>query len=199
MEKINHFTTNYRFEIEQYYCKIDTDLVEVNKVYFDGLCKDKCKNYNCKYSCPPYSPSFDSLKQLYKNVYVILYKIETKPYPRIYNTIRMVNTVMKSLQRKKVDMISHYLEKNSQKYLILENGSCRLCKICNVNFQQPCKHPSLARYSLESTGIDVAKLVQDSFNFSLQWYAKDCFPDYQIVITMIITDYEIAFDNSMFL
>lgn len=199
MNLLKHSTKKYEFCIEQYHRKIDIGIVEVNKVYFDGLCKDKCKNFKCKYSCPPFSPSFDFIKLQYDNAYVILYKINTLSYPRIYNTIRMINTVMKSLQRKKVDVISRFLDQKNQKYLILENGSCRLCKTCNVNYQQPCRHPSLARYSLESTGINVAKLVQDIFNFPLQWYSKEHFPDYQIVTTMIITDYDFTPDKCMFL
>jgi hypothetical protein len=105
---------------------------------------------------------------------------------RKYNTIRMANVVAKSIQRKAFKYTSEQELNKSTKYLA--NGSCRLCRPCNLIKNEPCKYPQLMHPSLEATGIDVNDLITNAFGFELQWYKKDKFPDYQCVVGGILTN-----------
>ena len=183
---IKHATKKYCFNIENYYKTIKSDTILENKKQFNLLCKDGCRNYNTKYSCPPYSPNFTNLRIKYMFAHVFFFRVNLKNYPQIYNTIRMVNTVAKSKQRYAINKISNNLLNDNIPHQILENGSCRLCKKCAINFKENCRHPKIMRYSLESTGVDVDALCFMCFGLPLQWYSNKNFPKYQGVLSAIL-------------
>lgn len=165
------------------YISIKEIAVNYNRNSF--LCERGCKNFTRKYSCPPFSSSFDLLIAGKQYLVVNVIKVNTRQQIHIYNTIRMANVVAKSIQKKAFNFID---EKCQNKEPILENGSCRLCKKCNLVSKLPCRHPEKMRPSLEATGIDVNDLVIKIFGFELQWYRKSKFPDYQCTVCGIITN-----------
>ena len=185
--KIFHKTSKYRFDIEVYYQSIETTKIVVKKDTFDALCMKGCRNYNKKFSCPPFSPNFNELRKHFDAAHVIFHKVITENYPQIYNTIRMANVILKSKQRKLMDEVAKELKKENIVFQILENGSCRLCKKCAVLSHERCKHPHKMRYSLESTGVDVESLCNECFNQHLQWYKRACFPKYQGVVSTVLS------------
>lgn len=165
--------------------------VKVNYKANSVLCECACKNYNKKYSCPPVSPSFGKLSQNFQYMVISAFKIPYDTLKSEYNSIRMANVVAKSLQRKIFDAVANDLKKENIKHIVLENGSCRLCKVCSLQKSEPCKHPDKMRFSLEATGVDVNDLVIKNFGFSLQWFYKghkDNFPEYQCVVSGILTN-----------
>ena len=183
---ISHKTPKYSFEIEAYYRITVVSSVRVEKERFSALCKDHCRNFNRKYSCPPSSNDFHNLSCGYDFLHVFLNLVRLDTFPQIYNTIRMVNTVLKGKQRKLTDSISEKLSEKHTPHTILENGSCRLCKTCAFQFVEPCKHPEKMRFSLEATGVDVNDLCSSCFGIPLQWYRKGAFPAYQGVVSAIL-------------
>lgn len=98
----------------------------------------------------------------------------------------MSNIVAKNIQRKLFDSIYKELKDKKENFLILENGACRLCKICELQRKHFCRYPDKMRYHLESTGIDVNDLIQKTFNFELKWYFKNSFPEYQSLVGGIL-------------
>lgn len=194
---VKHETKKNTFEIEVHYAVLQTDLVNVDKSKFDFLCHSGCRNYNHKYSCPPHSPNFEILKKKYKYLHAIFYKINLEPYPQIYNTIRMANVVAKSKQRKMMDLISASLTNQKERFVALENGSCRLCKKCALLAKEKCKHPHKMRYSLEATGVNVNDLCLNCFKMPLQWYrkGKKQYPDYQGVVSGVLCDFDSALSS----
>lgn len=190
VSKFSYNSKKYTFEIQILCLESKTDTIVPNSKLFNSKCRIACKNYNQKYSCPPYCPSFEFLKNNYSKIQVLALKVDTEKYPNIYNTIRMINVVLKSIQRKMFDRIDIELNNKKIDHKILENGSCRLCKKCYLQLKLPCKYPLKMRPSLEATGVDVNQLIIDCFGFPLQWYTKDNFPDYQCVVGGVLSTVE---------
>lgn len=181
---INYDTTNNKFKIDILTSFLPIERVICDYEYFVDKCKVGCKNYNKKYSCPPLSESFEKISKSYSYIVVNALKIYTIKYKSEYNTLRMINVIEKSVQRKIFDNLC------VKSVHFLENGSCRLCKICNYQKNLPCKYPSKARCSLEASGVNVNKLVQECFNYELQWYKKgtNIFPEHISVVGGILTN-----------
>lgn len=174
----------------------NTEILVIDKIIcdykkFSVLCCIGCRNFDKKYSCPPKSPSFEVLSKDYGYLLVNAFKVPYIELKKEYNSVRMANVVAKSLQRKIFDKTAQELRENNLKFVILENGSCRLCKTCALQKKEPCKHPDKMRFSLEATGVDVNDLVLKCFDFPLQWYykgKKEKFPEYQCVVSAILTN-----------
>jgi len=184
-------TENNFFCINSFIKFISSSKIKKDYNGFSALCQTGCKNFGKKYSCPPKSPSFEILSRDYKYLVVNAFKIPYTELKKEYNSVRMANVVSKSLQRKIFDITAQELKGKNYRFLILENGSCRLCKVCNLQKNEPCKYPDKMRFSLEATGVDVNDLVLKCYGFLLQWYykgKKDKFPEYQCVVSAILTN-----------
>ena len=191
MSYCNELNLLYRTRKNIFYITSLTSYLECNKITFDyykfaNECKIGCKNFRKKYSCPPYSPSFNNLSSNYNYLLVNTLKIKLDGFNKIYNTIRMANIVAKNIQKRLFNKINKEIKDRKEKIIILENGSCRLCKTCELQKKLPCRYPKKMRYSLESTGIDVNDLIKKTFNFELKWYSNNNFPEYQCVVGGIL-------------
>jgi predicted metal-binding protein len=183
---IEHQTSVHSFLLEPLTTSVKVQELYADYERFAALCKQACKNYNKKYSCPPLSPNFNLLSVNYHYLVVNALKVYLDPYQRTYHSIRMVNNVIKSYQRRIFIQIEENLPQED--LIILENGSCRLCKQCAYEQNKPCKHPDKMHPSLEATGINVNELTIKCFGFSLQWYMNGSFPDFQCVVSAILTN-----------
>jgi len=97
---IEHSTENHNFIIESKINPVETkDILWVVSSKYCNI----CPNYDKKYSCPPHSLTFDVISKPYSHLVVNILKVLTEPYEKIYNTVRMINTVEKSIQRKVFD------------------------------------------------------------------------------------------------
>ena len=173
-------TAKYRLKIDYFLKFIEKEKVKTDKKLFDGMCKSGCKNYNKKYSCPPFAPSFEKLAEGYDGLFVILFtcnlsQIETSEY----NKIRVANSVLKSRMEK-------LLRKMGRKRL--GTGACRLCKICNYVLGKQCKYPDKLLYSLEAVGIDCNWLSTSLFSKPLLWYKNKKAPEYGAVVAALFCD-----------
>ncbi|MGD9580966.1 MAG: DUF2284 domain-containing protein [Vampirovibrionia bacterium] len=178
---IERNTSQNHFSIEVLTGQIDVENIVVDYEMLANRCKTGCSVYNTKYSCPPYSPDFNLLKKDYKFMVVNLLKVDMNEYKKVFHSVRMVNTVEKSLQKKLIDRIV------SNDEYVLENGSCRLCKKCTKIYDKPCNHPEKMRFSLEATGINVNELCKSVFDFELVWHKDGKSPEYLCVVAGILT------------
>lgn len=155
-----------------------------SKEYFESLCRNGCPNFNKKWSCPPYSPDFITYSRNYDYCLVcILYcDLDQFDYTKTeYMKVKACNSILKS----KMDKLMRYLE-NYYSGLIVSNGSCRICKPCNLKLNLSCKRPTLRRYSMESLGLDVNKVSTFMFNHSLKWYKDKKAPTYTSVVSCLL-------------
>lgn len=156
-----------------------------NKNHFAYLCKNGCKNYNMKWSCPPHAPAFSSLALRWTNLYILYMRIPLDAFAGIKNDylkIKAANSMLKSRAERYMRMLA---EKHG---MYISTGSCRLCKPCKLQKGKPCAHPQKMAYSFEALGIDVGALVNEYFAFPLLWYKKGTLPEYSAVVCGLLTN-----------
>lgn len=153
-----------------------------------NCCKTGCVNYGKKWSCPPYSKKFSAVvKSKGHDVvivivgYINLCDMEYISNP--YQQVKAANMILKS----KCEKIARNLESEFNGYSLL-SGSCNLCKPCQKKRNLPCKKPTMMRYSLESTGVNVEKLLEKNCRHKLLWYKKGEKLSYTSVVTAILVD-----------
>ena len=171
---------------------ISTLKKHTNAIQIRGQCASGCSNYNRKWSCPPHSKTFDTICKEFDSALLICMYMDVSEFDFIqhkYQKIRAANMVLKSLSNKASRNLEEYLEG----YALL-NGSCNLCNPCNGKLGLPCKKKDLMRYSLESTGINVETLLIECMNLKLQWYEKNCMPEYTSVVSCILYRENTNFD-----
>jgi predicted metal-binding protein len=103
-------------------------------------CKYGCPDYGMRLTCPPYSPT----------------PMETNVLLREYKRALLFR--MKPDKRKMLKSLANlerriFLE-GHRKALAFSGGSCDLCRVCNIR-SGTCRHPEVARPSMEACGIDV--------------------------------------------
>ncbi len=152
--------------------EVEPSQIPVDKHKFQNLCKNGCKVFGTKWSCPPSSPEYSSLK---KAVVIILWMNNTIESKNEYTKVKAINSILKSRLYK----ILHQYP-NTQ---TLGSGSCRLCQKCQ--YPEQCRYPEKMIYSMESVGIDVNSLCK-SFGHTLQWYKKGEKYKYGSVVGMVI-------------
>lgn len=156
-----------------------------NKSAITELCCCGCKNYNHKWSCPPYAPTFSEISLEWARLYILYMRMPIAPFSGIKNKylrIKAANTMLKS----RADKYLRTLSKQYGKYI--STGSCRLCKPCKFTQGKPCAYPYLMSYSFEALGIDVESLISNFFEFPLLWYRNGCLPDYTSVVCGLLTN-----------
>ena len=178
MLSFNAKTKENDIKIDCFHSFIRKEEVKADKSGFQKLCKSGCKNYNKKYSCPPFSPSFDDISSEYDGLFVLMFKCDLDQINSTeYNKVRIANVVMKS----RIDRLMRNLESRFST-TFLSTGSCRLCRPCRCRLKLPCEHPDKRRYSLEAVGVDCDTLSRKLFNTGLLWYNKGKSPEYTCVI-----------------
>ncbi len=160
-------------------------------------CKVGCVNYGRKWSCPPYSRKFSDIVASgeYNVAIIIIGHINISNMEYIsnpYQQVKAANMILKS----KCEKIARNLEKEFKGYSLL-SGSCNLCKPCQKKRDLPCKKPTMARYSLESTGINVEGLLEKYCGHKLLWYKKGAKLTYTSVATAILIDNKNRSDKNM--
>jgi len=165
----SHQTPTKTLDIVRLSKTVEKNQVDYDVDYFSRLCEEGCPNFGKKYSCPPYSPSFERYSARAESIIVICHRIDLSQYEPLhpYHRIKASNSVLKSIIDRE---LMQYKKKG---YRVAGSGSCRACKPCGAKVDVPCKKPERRIYSLESLGINVDKLVRRCFGFDLQWYNRD--------------------------
>jgi predicted metal-binding protein len=178
-------TTNadivYSIAITETHSESLIDLLYKKK--FDELCKSGCPNYQKKWSCPPYSPSYLQFIQGYPYLWIFFMKINLNQFSYIksnYLKVKAANSILKS----KIDKYGREMALHHGKYI--STGSCRLCKPCGCKLNMPCKYPNKMSYSFEALGMDVGELVRRYFHQELLWYRKGYVPKYTSVVAGVV-------------
>ena len=184
MDSFKVKTPGNEFNVEYFCSFVRKGDVKTDSSGFNELCKSGCKNYGRKYSCPPFSPSFESLSSGHGGLFVLIFRCNLSQIKSTeYNKLRIANVVMKS----RIDKLMRVLEQRfGTKFL--STGSCRLCKPCRAKLNQPCRHPDKRRYSLEAVGIDCNHLSQALFKIPLQWFRNKKSPEYTCVLCGLLSD-----------
>lgn len=167
---------NLSKNIEYYFNKsplLFMKTVPFNEIIFDErakyMCKFGCKNYNRKYSCPPYSISTYKKIQREKYKWVILYATS---YKNDNNYSRFKTKQINQQKEYEIQRISNELKNlmsfNGSKNIVFSGGSCKRCRPCSYLEGTGCKKPLLKQISMEAIQIDCLKTLTNSgFDFQL--------------------------------
>lgn len=157
---------------------------------FLDFCKE-CHNYNRRWSCP--SLSFDGNDYLldYQFAHLISTKIIFKK-----EVIESVNT-SEAIKKVSNDAIKEVRKMLSDGLLSLEgtypssisivSGGCNICKVCTKTSNKACIYPKKMRYSLNTFGFDISKLLTELFHIELKW-GKDKLPEYYTLVSAFLTN-----------
>lgn len=139
---------------------------------FLEYCKE-CHNYEHRWSCPPFNFDAESILRRYMTIHVIGVKVlydertraamDTKEKADAY-TAASVEAVR---QRLHPALIA--LERVFPDSMAFISGNCTVCPACARDTGEPCRHPDLMRYSLESFGFDLMALTQDALGITILW------------------------------
>lgn len=156
-----------------------------------NYCKTSCVNYGKKWSCPPHSKKFSAIVKSkgYDTLIVIIGHInicDMKYIRNPYQQVKAAHMILKS----KCEKIARNIENEFNGYSLL-SGSCNLCRPCQRKKNLPCKKPAMVRYSLESTGVNVGKLLEKHCEHKLLWYKKGEKLPYTSVATAVFIDSKI--------
>lgn len=176
-------TPKHELNIKVYYDSINSNNIKVDKKLFVSMCQKGCKNYGNKYSCPPFSPSFNEYVKKDK-LFAVMLLLKLNQFDNFnykeYHKLRIANAVIKP----RIEKIMRELEKIT-KTKFLSTGACRLCKPCQKKINKPCKHPDKMRFSMEALGVDCNDLALKLFKKPLLWYKKKDKLEYTAVICAI--------------
>ena len=187
---INNMTSNGKqvINLSMNIIPVENVLVCAQEDKVRNSCKTGCLNYGKKWSCPPYSIKFSDIVKFneYNMLIVLVGYINLSDMKYInnsYQQVKAANMILKS----KCEKLARNIENEFKGYSLL-SGSCNLCKPCQKKKDLPCKKPLRARYSLESTGINVQELLERYCEHKLLWYKKGEKITYTSVATAILVD-----------
>jgi predicted metal-binding protein len=110
-------------------------------------CTFGCDGYGGYLTCPPHSPTPETTAKMlkeYRTALLIAFQ---------YNKASQRPRMSKLAKRVVVDLEREVFLDGYHKAFGMTCGPCRYCKTCDT--EADCKHPELARPSMESCGIDV--------------------------------------------
>lgn len=156
---------------------------------FLDFCKE-CHNYNKRWSCP--SLSFDENDFLlnYKNAHLIstrvIFNKEVRESIRGEDINKVSNDTIKEVRNMLSDALLS-LEGTYPSSISIVSGGCNICKECTRTYNKPCFYPEKMRYSLNTFGFDISKLLTELFHIELKW-GKDMLPEYYTLVSAFLTN-----------
>ncbi len=176
--------------------RIDARMLESHRLFLymdakrlSNLCKKFCRNYDNKWSCPPYAPTFIEYAENYNKVFIIQLTLDLDQLSYInqaYLKVKAGNAILKSRGDKLAKSLSNEV---SGKYI--SSGSCRLCKPCKLKSGEQCCKPKLMAPSYEAMGLNVEEFSKYIFDHELLWYKDKILPAYTTVYVGILTNTEL--------
>ena len=145
----------------------------------DGYCQ-KCGNYGKIWGCPPYEFDRMSVWEGYSSLLLYAKRItlSEEETSREYPEEELERAYKAILDPVKRDMISELfaLERDNPGSLALFPGCCEECAECARMRNEPCLKPERMRFSVESLGGDVLKILREVFGEKAEWAEKGRLP-----------------------
>ncbi|MGQ9622011.1 MAG: DUF2284 domain-containing protein [Candidatus Caldatribacteriaceae bacterium] len=117
-------------------------------------CQYGCDGFNLCLTCPPYSPDPSKTRKILDSYHlaVLLWQPET------WQNLRQICAELE----RELFLSGYY------KAFAMPSGPCEFCDPCPQTY--PCRHPELARPSMEACGIDVYATVRKvGFPIEVAW------------------------------
>lgn len=169
------------YELERFEQEIDIgtyvkEYVDVD--YFLNLCRE-CPSYGRVWSCPPYDFNPVSLLKSYDMFHIQGYVIK-------YSGERTEKEMIEVLREVKQKLSKELRLQEDDSSMALEAGSCNECERCSRSDGKKCIHPEKMRYSVESLGGNVTKILEELCGKRIQWIDGNSLPNHFILIGGIL-------------
>ena len=150
--------------VERYECIVPVSKIDHHEQYKSHC--EFCKRYGKNLACPPYSPTCIEHINGAKSAKVICIRI---PLEYFHQTIPE-ERYRAGFRRARDLLVNELLESRGQGFRVAGSGPCLACENCAIEEgDENCRNPHERIYSLESLGVNVVALVQDNFDFQLEW------------------------------
>jgi predicted metal-binding protein len=139
---------------------IDASIIEYSSEFRVYCEQNKCGAYGRNWMCPPAAGSFEKLvtraSQYDKGlVFQTVHKISRpSDFKGMLDAMKVHEDIVREVARRFVELTG------LEEILPLGAGACRFCEECAYPSGEPCRFPDKAVASVESYGIDVARLVK---------------------------------------
>jgi predicted metal-binding protein len=172
-----------------YYERYETDLslpgFDHGKKY-KALC-EACPRHGKNLACPPYSPGFLDYVGNVKTGRVLCLRFPTEQFHQLIPEERYSACFRKARNL----LVPELLKYRKQGYTVLGSGTCLACEKCAVEEgDEECKKPEKRIYSLESLGVNVIALTQESFDIDLEWSGGDHLADFVCALGAVFSNQE---------
>jgi predicted metal-binding protein len=119
-------------------------------------CRFGCDDYGKRLTCPPFSPTPDEFRRVLAEYrWAVLLKFDAIPSKKVEQTLvyeRGIHDLVVKMEREAF-LKGYYAAFG------LAAGPCPNCKECDL---KECKHPYIARPSMEGCGVDVFATVRNA-------------------------------------
>ncbi len=143
-------------------------------------CCKVCPQYTKTWICPPLDESVEEYLRSYKSILLIAVKIipEQEGLP-MSESHRFIHTERVRFERMLLEMEQKY-EGRAFPYV----GTCLHCPdgTCTRLTGEPCRHPDLARPSLEAAGFDLGRTASELLGTDILWGYDGKIPAYLTLI-----------------
>lgn len=163
----------------------------VNIPRFLDCCRS-CPNFGQVWSCPPYSFDPLSIWNSYDTVQICCRQIcfNDEALQIAYPPQELGQISKELLQREQDALLEKMmeLERQNRGSMALAAGSCAACAPmdCSRKTGGCCRHPEKIRYSLESLGADVGRIVEEQFGLKMLWGQEGHLPEYYLLVAGIL-------------
>jgi predicted metal-binding protein len=156
------------------FCEQYVNFEEVSK-----LCIEEQETLGYNWNYPPFDFDVDEVWNSYGKLKIIAFKIDFSP-EELEHTFqdKELEFVLKRFERMKVKLMNEIYMLENEDSLGLFLGKCNLCMRCTREFGMPCKMPFKMRYSLESLGTYVDRMIEDVFGYEILYAHDGKLPEY---------------------
>lgn len=146
------------------------------------LCR-VCPNYGTVWACPPFEFDVEPLMRRYRHVFIIASEI-TPVEPSL--PLDRAQELLKP-ERMRLEKLLHDLENETGGMALAFAGKCLYCPDgeCARASGEPCRHPDMARPSLEAWGIDVSATAREVFGIELLWGHGNILPPRLVLVAAL--------------
>jgi len=173
---------DYSYATERYDTEVNVrDYIEGfhNADYFIKFCQ-QCRNYGCRYGCPPFDSDPLEVIKRYDRVRIIGIKIipDDKHIP-----LQAVNDLMRPITAQLNEELLE-AEKSLGGMCFGFAGTCTYCgdEPCARIDGKSCRHPDKVRPSLEAFGFDISKTAKELLGLEIKWSRGDFIPEYLTLV-----------------
>lgn len=134
----------------------------------------QCPNFNKRWSCPEYDFDAEAYWRSFAalEIYAEQLFTEGKSAGQAYGEYAL----------KKRELDEKLLKMEDGGSVSLAAGSCARCTPCLREKGEPCVHPDLMRYSIESLGGNVVKIASELLGTEMKWGKDGQLPEYLFLI-----------------